>query len=114
MEQEEVGWGLEACTEVEQLDMVLVVCMVAELAEVTVPVELVVMLVHAGSPVEKNAQLVESVAVGEDPDQVLCHTLGLAREGSYRRRHTSTSEQVVISPTSDRDGISLASSRVVA
>jgi len=65
------GWALEACTEVGQLDMALAACMVAELAGDTVPVELVVMLVHAGSPVEKSAQLAGSVAVGEDPDQVL-------------------------------------------
>jgi len=79
--EEEVGWGLEACTEVEQLDLVLEVRMVAELAGVTVPVVLVVMLVHAGSPMEKSAHLAESVAVMEDPDQVLCHTMGLAKEG---------------------------------
>jgi len=101
---------------VEQADTVLEqgACMVAELAGALVPpaaVEAMVALVE--SPLGRNVPLAGSAAVGEDPGQVLCPTWGLARESTYRRRHTSTSGPEVILTRFDPEEISLASSQVV-
>jgi len=98
---------------VEQADTVLEACMVAELVGVSVPAEVVAIVAHAESPLERSVQLAGSVVAVEDPDQVLCRTLGLAREGSFRRLHTSTLGPVVILARFDVEGTSLASSQVV-
>jgi len=98
---------VEVDTVVEQADTVLerAACMVAELAMV---------VAHAESPLERSVQLAGLAAVAGDPDQVRCRTLGLATEGSYRRRHTSMLGLVVILTRFDQEGISLASSQVAA
>jgi len=106
---------LQACTEVEQVDMVpeQAACMVAEPAGVSVVCAAVVaMAAHAESPLEKSARLVGLVAVVEELVQVLCLTLDLVGDSTHKRRHTSMSALEVILARFDQGEISLASSPV--
>jgi len=102
---------LQACMAVEQADTVLeqAACMVAEPAGVSVEHAAVVPIVaHVESTLEKSVLLVGLVAVVEELVQVLCLTLVLAGDSTFRRRHTSMSVSVVISPRFDQEEISLA------
>jgi len=101
----------------EEADTVLerAACTEAVLVGASVqPAAVVAMLAHAESPLVKSVPLAGLAAVAEVPVQVLCLTWGAAREGTYRRQHTSTLGLEVILTTFDPEEISLASSQVVA
>jgi len=86
-----------------------------ELAGVLVlPAAVVAMLAHAELPLERSAQLVGSLAVVVELVRVLCLTLDLVGDSTYRRPHTSMSALEVILVRFDQGEISLASSPDVA
>jgi len=113
MEEEE---GLEACTVVEQVDMVLEEEVMVELLGAMVPPAVVVpavvaTLAHVESLLERSAPLVVWVAAVEDPARVPCHTWEPARESTCKRRPTNTSGLEAILIMFDHEEISPASSQ---
>jgi len=73
----------------EQGELEQVACTVAQLAGALAPLA-VAMVRLVESLQGRSAQHVGSAVVAEDPAQVPCHTLELARESTYRRPRTST------------------------
>jgi len=113
MEEEE---GLEACTVVEQVDLVQEEELMVELpGAMVLPMAVVPAVVatvaRVESLLERSAPHVVWVAAVEDPARVPCHTWEPARESTSKRQPTSTLGLEAILILFDHEEISPASSQ---